>query len=566
MISREGYLSEPQFLIRIASIIDKLVNSVSMGLGVRIGQNTVCSQKMHSFQPESPEEVEILQDFDAGQAFYQRVETGSIYHLDVFHQCGLVSHKLIAKRVHESIDLYNEHYALLGNRMEGYYDNVKADFIDIQTGTGGGRITGNLNFGRKLSLRKAHINHVHLTIMVPAPHLSCLIYIIMAVENVILSCNLELRCNEKIKMIKGVGRQKSDLTAYIDESDSLLKGKENTMTIIPDQKKEEENILLSPSGLAMDLKKFSEEYHSKRRSKPAGSVNSQRVAQDINQKWVIDLSNPNRNVTECGKQFKSYLEEQLPKIEAHLKKVVRETKKKYFKCGKSKIYENKTKSLENKKYIHLDAKDNEYGELAIGEMINAAARRMVQTNETIFHFSHDDVRYFNRKKRRKIEFCLLMDASSSMEGQRIDVAKLLARYLFFSTRDRISVIAFQQNRAWVQTPFTHDFGELEQSLNEIKAYGETPLALGLTACLQYIEQEKAYNPFIILITDGVPTLGMVTNNPVYDALLVAQQIKSKNYGFTCIGLKPHLSYLNKLSEVAAGSIFVVENLEEMGIR
>lgn len=74
------------------------------------------------------------------------------------------------------------------------------DFVDIQTSTGGGRITGNLNFGKKLSLRKAHINHVHLTIMIPPVHLACLIYIILAVEEFILSCNLELRCMKKLKI------------------------------------------------------------------------------------------------------------------------------------------------------------------------------------------------------------------------------------------------------------------------------------------------------------------------------------------------------------------------------
>lgn len=111
---------------------------------------------------------------------------------------------------------------------------------------------------------------------------------------------------------------------------------------------------------------------------------------------------------------------------------------------------------------------------------------------------------------------------------------MIARYLFFSTSDRISVIVFQQNQAWIQAPFTHDFRQLEQSLEGIKAYGETPLALGLTACLQYIEQEKARNPIIILITDGVPTLGSVSNDPVHDALQVARKIKSNNYSFTCI--------------------------------
>ena len=565
MIKSEEDLFGSQFLIKIAPAIEKLVDIFSMDMGVRIGQSTVCSQKMHSFHPEMPAEVHILQDFDAGQVFYQRKERGNIYHLDIFHQCGLVDHSLVAMKIKDVIDMYNRDYRELQQKMNDNNSFVKADLIDIQTSTGGGRITGTLGFGKKLSLRKAHINHVHLTTMLPSVHVACLIYMIMAVESSILSCNLELRCNEKIRNIKGIGKQKNDLTAYIDESDSLLKGNDDQITFEPSQKKDD-NEELHHSDTSVELKKFNGKYENKRNTpKPTSGINSCRAASSSGQEGLIELADNGVNVEEYGKKFKNYLEKQLPEIEAHLRKVVREAKNISMQSGKSKMFDNKLSCFLGKDHLHHGKEDNEYGELAISEMIDAAARRMVENEETIFNFVHDDIRYFNRKKRRKIEFCLLIDASSSMEGQRIHVAKLLARYLFFSTNDRISVIVFQENRAWLQVPFTHDFRQLEQSLDKIKAYGETPLALGITACLQYIEKEKARNPFIILITDGVPTLGTVTTNPVHDALQVAQNIKNNHFGFTCIGLKPHLCYLNQLSEVAGGSIYVVENLEETGM-
>lgn len=49
-------------------------------------------------------------------------------------------------------------------------------------------------------------------------------------------------------------------------------------------------------------------------------------------------------------------------------------------------------------------------------MVTTAARRMVENGGTIFNIIHEDIRYLPRKKRRKIEFCLMIDASSSMEG------------------------------------------------------------------------------------------------------------------------------------------------------
>lgn len=560
MIESREHLLTPQFLEKLTPIVEKLTCIVNMGMGTRIGQNTVCSQKMHSFHPEAPEEVHVLQNFDAGQFFYQREEEGRIYHLDIFHQCGLVDHKLIAENIQNFLTIYNKNYTFLYNKMNGQHDIVKADFIDIQTGTGGGRITGELNFGKKLSLRKAHMNHVHLTIMVTAEHLACLFYLVMAVEKTILSCNLELRCNEKIKNIKSSRKQKTDLSAYIDESDSLLKGKNDKNSSISQQDKEDA-VDLHYSDKARELKE-PDKRRKDQANKSTGGINSYRTV-TFGQEGLIDLFGHSVKIEEYGKKFRTYLERQLPEIETHLRKVVREAKVMNLQSGKSKIFEKATSHF-SKTHFQYNAGCEEYGELAIGEIINAAARRMVEKKETKFRIAHEDIRYFNKKRKRKVEFCLLIDASSSMEGQRIHVAKLLARYLFFSTNDRISVIFFQHNRAWVQVPFTHDFKQLENSLNEIKAYGETPLALGITACLRYIEQEKARNPFIILITDGVPTLGTVTDNPVYDALQIARKIKENQYGFTCVGLKPHLSYLNQLSKVAGGSIFVAENLEQIG--
>ncbi|WP_285719953.1 VWA domain-containing protein [Pelosinus sp. IPA-1] len=562
MIKNKEHFFNPQFLHEIEPVLEELQHIFSMDMGARIGQTTVCSQKLHSFHPKMPERVHILQDIDAGQIFYQRTEPGGIYHIDIFHQCGLVDHYMVANEIQKVVEGYNKEHVV---RQLGRGNAVMADFIDIQTSTGGGRVTGKLEYGKRAALRKAHSNHVHITAMIPPQHLACLICIVMAVENVILSCNLELRCNEKIENVRGLSKEKYDLSAYMDESDSLLQENKNN-TIFEVDAKLGENEWINKSDKTEELKEFLEKDHSKNKDpKPAGGINSCRVPEILASEGMIQLAGNLLSIEEYGKGFKSYLETQLPEIEAHLRKVVREAKCLSKQLGKSKFLENSAGFYSEEKHICHGKTVKEYGGLAIAEMVNAAAQRMVENGDKTFKILHNDIRYFNNRKRRKIEFCLLIDASSSMDGQRIHIAKLLARYLFFSTNDRISVLVFQQNQAWVQVPFTHDFRQLEQSLEGIKAYGETPLALGLKACLEYIEQEKAKNPFIILITDGVPTLGTVTTNPINDALATAKKIKSSNYGFTCIGLKPHLFYLKQLAEVAGGSIYAIEDLDERGL-
>lgn len=566
MMSRDILLYESDFLAKLTPFCEELTAIFSQDRGARIGQSTVCSQKMHTCHPGKPEEVHIMQNIDAGQAFYHRQEKGSIYHLDIFHETGLIDHRCTATEIVQWVELYNKHYDGAENgSSDKHHIHVKSDCIDIQTGTGGGRITGSLDYGKKLSLRHGHMNHVHLTMHLPSEHLACLVYIIMAVEMFILSCNLELRCNEKIKNIKGVSHNKADVSAYAETSDSLLQ--ENNRNQFSKAFQQNEGVMDLSDELSTEWdfgKKSTNRNDEKKISTSTSGVNRHR-AECLVQEGIIDLHDNERKLVQQDKQ-RSYLERYLPEIENHLREVVQKSKSLFKRAGKNRILQGKMSGHGQQIAFENVKAGTRRNELAISQTISAVARRMIAKQEKLFQITHADLQYFIRQKKRKIEFCLLIDASASMQGQRIEVAKILARYLVFSTTDRISVIVFQENRAWVQVPFTRDVRQMEQGLADISAYGETPLALGLTACLQYIEKTKADNPLIIVITDGVPTSALTNSDPIYDALQVAKRIKNEQYGFTCIGLHPYLDYLKQLSEVAGGSIYIVDELGRYALK
>jgi len=561
MDERDEFLDNSNFFNKILLVSADLAAIIHKNMGMRVGQSTVCSQKLHTFDLKTPQEVNILQDIDAGQTFYHRKEPGSIYHLDIFHECGLVDHHIAAALIRAAVELYNGYY---GEYIVNDPDNkVEADLFDIQTGTGGGRITGSLDYGKKMSLRKGHRNHVHITMALPQKHVACTVYVIMAVENAILSCNLELRRNEKVNNVKSNGKGKIDLSAYADQSDSLLQRNNSNKIYDTDEKKQDIAGFMGKFNTAQ-VSKISTNNHNNNGQKPTGDVNSIRGVEGLADRGIIELNDNCESLIKSGKQVKHFFEQYLPEIEIHLQQVIRNAKYFFDQTGGSKKLQNKLSCHGGQDDSHNIKVGHEYGEVNISESISAAARRMVASNDKIFKITHADLRYMTKRKRQKIEFCILIDASSSMEGQRIHAAKQLAKFLFLSTADPISVIAFQENKAWVQVPFTRDLQQLEERLEEIKAYGETPLALGLTACIQYLEKSSVHNPLIILITDGVPTSGTITSDPVHDALEVAKRIKFKKYGFTCIGLKPHLNYLNQLAKIAGGSIYAVDELERVG--
>jgi len=206
-----------------------------------------------------------------------------------------------------------------------------------------------------------------------------------------------------------------------------------------------------------------------------------------------------------------------------------------------------------------------HDELAISETITAAARRTIRENIAHFHITSNDLQYYGRLRNKKTDICLLIDASASMSGSRIMAAKFLARHLLLSTPERICVITFQDKQAKVQVPLTRDYRIIEKSLREIRAFGSTPLGLGLRTSQNYLREVKAHNPLIILITDGIPTLADVSSDPLADALLAAQDIKNAGLGFTCIGLQPHRKYLTQLAENAGGTMYIVDELEKQNL-
>ena len=160
-----------------------------------------------------------------------------------------------------------------------------------------------------------------------------------------------------------------------------------------------------------------------------------------------------------------------------------------------------------------------------------------------------------------LSICLLIDASASMAGRRLLAAKHLARHLVLSTRDRVSLVAFQERSVCVQAPFTRDYGQIEAGLARIQPMGLTPLALGLTQGLELVRDARVRRPLLLLITDGIPTVPSITLDPLADALAAARQVSKARVPLGVIGLQPSRRYLGELAKAAAGSLHVVEELD-----
>ncbi|HWI61227.1 MAG TPA: VWA domain-containing protein [Symbiobacteriaceae bacterium] len=195
---------------------EKLRRTVVRRRGVRLGEAAVVSRQVHTIEAGSPHIVTILSTSDVGQAYYGRENPGDVIHIDIFHAVADVDHKAVAARLRQ---------ALAGVPASGEAGMELLDYFDLQTGTGGGRVTGELTYGQKASLRAAHRNHVHLAGRMTDEQLEHLVGMVGAVEQAVAAQGIELRRIEKLNHSRWSDGTNLDLSHYTDpDSDSFLRG------------------------------------------------------------------------------------------------------------------------------------------------------------------------------------------------------------------------------------------------------------------------------------------------------------------------------------------------------
>lgn len=561
-----------QFLTYLAIPAQQLEALIKQNKGGRVGQTTVVSQKVHTFSPESPQFINVLQYTDAGQAFYQRKAPGDVYHLDIFHQYGQVDHHRIAATLKKAVEVYNLHLSINNLLVsESCSTNgVKADHIDVQTGTGGGRITGSLKCGKKQTLRRAHENHVHIAILMPMQHISFIFYAVIWVERAINEQGIELRCNEKITHVREGNNENFDLTEYEDLLDSFIQQR-NPAELSEAYKKY--SFAQNAIELLEDFNTLHEVHDFLQELRTAPSMQQlknnlikKRYREDIIDKLtgmgILESDTNQVRLTKYGNEFKQNICSNKLEIERQFRNTLRSMKPYTKKSGKNSIFSmvgNSVKKEPGKTTIVKS--DQKTSDFSVTETIMAAASRMILEKNQVLRIMEQDFKYYAHERKGNFNICLLIDTSASMGGQRVTAAKQLIRHLLLTTPGQISVITFQGKSAELKVAFTRKYEEIEKSLEKIHAEGATPLARGLTCCIEYLQQTGSHNCLIMLLTDGNPTLADATHNPMYDALLAAKEIKKLGYGFVCFGLKPQRNFLTYLTQCAGGTVCLVDELE-----
>ncbi len=543
---------------------------LQQGLGCRVGETAVCSRKIHTIDPSHPQIVTIIKNSDAGQVFYRRQTPEEILHIDVFHAVTAVDPVGIGAAAKRGIDRYAQGMSILCGYEQANRRYQLVHYIDIQTGAGGGRITGSLRYGQKESLKKAHLNHVHISAKLGEQDVAAAFYLVSAVEEELLRQRVELRRVDLVQHQSGTVGSNEDVSAYTAFTDSFLRESRTAEELAGSQVYGYQ--LVAVADVLENLEDLDELAKLLQGVQKDGRARTQAdqpyYPQNarLHDAWTklegygfVARDRGRYQLTEAGLELNRRLLQNARDLEAELRKqgqlLARPSISISGSLG-SLTDERAVRRSHTRRVIRPGDGDH----LAINETVQSALTRSLALGQP-WTVNRADLFYEQRLQRRGVDICLLIDASASMLGKRMKAAKHLAEHLVQNSRDRIAVVSFQEDAVQLVTPFTRNRLEIRRSLGQIQPGGLTPLAAGLRKACDYLQRAGARSGLLLLVTDGIPTLAERSGDPLRDALDAARELRQQtDFHLCCIGLQPNRGILHRVAETAGGSLHVIDEI------
>ena len=218
---------------------------------------------------------------------------------------------------------------------------------------------------------------------------------------------------------------------------------------------------------------------------------------------------------------------------------------------------NKKKTAHGDKEDYKTFKNNRYRDLAIKQTIKTSLRRGHQ------EIIREDFMAYDRKSEGKISIIYGIDASGSMKGEKLKIAKKAGIALAFKAlqeKNKVGIVVFGSDiKEYV--PPTSNFMELLRRLSEIKASMETDISKSITKAIELFPKHETKH--LILLTDALPTKGMIPENETLEAVSKA---RSEKITISLVGINldtKGLELAKKITELGQGKLYKVTDLENV---
>ena len=150
---------------------------------------------------------------------------------------------------------------------------------------------------------------------------------------------------------------------------------------------------------------------------------------------------------------------------------------------------------------------------------------------------------------------LIIDKSSSMEGRKIELARLAAIGVVENLRpiDSVGVLIFDNSFQWaVPIRKAEDRATIKRLISGITPDGGTQIAPALTEAYQQILPQQAVYKHIVLLTDGISEEG--------DSMTLTREAVANHVTISTVGLGQDVNraFLEKVATSAEGKVVLPE--------
>jgi magnesium chelatase subunit D len=568
--------SGPGNINKATSVGNYLNLYLGQNQGVRLGDSIVVSRKAHARMPEKvvKGQIKILINKDAGKTYLDYIDPDQVVHIDIYHKEGDIDPRDVAKSIFWELE---DHILAEEPQLKYAEDErfrIVADYANkiFITANGGKGLLYDL-FQEKVNPYtegEEGFDHVHILARFSRDEYALIYVIGEAVEAAILGSGVKLA---KVRNISH-GREKKQEENFAGNMKLPWKKFKGAMASqMPDKENVNELImkLAEKFGGVEEIEEWMDCYSTnvfKRKGveyqkKKWGDV--EHYVEQLEELGIIEPGLTGRKLSKRGIILQDYIIKHKIELETEIRRNMRKVPgggaNRFRKYGKS---ESKNSQMEFTNYNRTINNSEKIwsGNLAVPQTVIQAKKNSFLRGDRQFTLQKEDLHFYDKKTYVPIDICLLIDSSGSMAGEKRQAACFLAEHLLLSGREKIAVVTFQEHSSQVVVPFTRNQKLLSKGLANINPAGLTPLASGIMTALKLIQSTRLRNPLLVLITDGIPNTPLWTMDAKADAITAAAQLKDTKIRFICIGVESNRIYLEKLSNKAGGSLYLVDDLNK----
>ncbi len=213
----------------------------------------------------------------------------------------------------------------------------------------------------------------------------------------------------------------------------------------------------------------------------------------------------------------------------------------------------RTKRRRGRYVSHRLPEDGKLTDPAFDAILRAAApfQRRRDHDGQVIALRRWDLRQKVRVRRARNVILFVVDASWSMAAEaRMEATKGAILSLLmdaYQRRDRVGMVVFQKESAYLLLPPTNSVELARRYLENVPTGGKTPLSQGLLLGYQVLEQVRRQDPeampLLVLVTDGQGNVAVTDLPPQEEACRVAEQIGKR--GIRCVVIDSELEQFNR---------------------